>query len=82
MSSGLQYHVDLQVDTNVLKKHTLSISDLKMEKYSPKHCYLPPCLHGITMQKTNIDIFTTENLSSHCESVPAYNLKQEIIAQV
>jgi hypothetical protein len=32
---------------------------------SPKHWYPPTSPHGVTTQKVNINIFTTENLRSY-----------------
>jgi hypothetical protein len=51
----MQSRVGLCVETNVSEKYTVSI-------------IWATRLHGVTTQKTNIDIITDENLKSDCDN--------------
>jgi hypothetical protein len=58
--------MDVQVDTSVSEKHTVSI----FKYVSPKRWYVPASPHGVKTQKTNINIFeiTSQNQVSREKS--------------
>jgi hypothetical protein len=52
----------LHVGTNISEEAASFI--FRAEDFPPKRCYLPRSPHGVTTQKTNIDIFTAVRTSN------------------